>query len=102
MAKVDLDSSGLNSSCVINLNDSINTISKVINHFDYFDIPFDFSKRSELKNVESKLREVKKDLNNIKNWVVDSCNNYNTLINNLNNQANSLPTYQIKQRNNII
>lgn len=102
MSKVYLNSTNLNSGFVIRINDSINAVNKALNYFNYFDIPYDFKKRSTLKSIESTLTSVKNELNYIKNWVVDSNSNYNTLINNLKNQANSLPSYQIKQRNNII
>ncbi len=102
MAKVELDSIGLKSSCMINLNDAINTVNKVLNYFDYFDIPYDFSKKNDLRNVESKLRNIKKDLDYVKQWIWDSNDNYNTLINNLKTQSNKLPNYRVKQRDNII
>ncbi len=102
MSKVYIDSPNLNSGCIIYLNDSISAVNKVLNYFDYFDIPYDFKKRSTLKDVESTLRSVKKELDYVKDWIVDSNSNYNTLINNLKSQASDLPSYQIKQRNNII
>lgn len=102
MSKVYINSQNLSSGFIIYINDSINSVNKALNYFDYFDIPYDFKKRSTLKDVESTLRDVKKELSNIKSWVVDSNSNYNTLINNLKTQANNLPSYQIKQRNNIV
>ncbi len=102
MARVELDSTGLKSGCIINLNDAINTVNKVLNYFDYFDIPYDFSRKNDLKNVESKLRNIKEDLDYVKNWIYNSNDNYNTLISNLKTQANKLPNYIVKQRNNII
>lgn len=102
MSKVDLDYTNLKTNCILNLSDTINLMNKVLNYFDNFDIPYDFSKKNDLKNVEIKLRNVKTELNKVKNWMVDSNNNYDILINNLKNQANRLPTYRVKQRNNIV
>lgn len=102
MARVDLDYSGLNSGCVLNLKDTISLIGKAVNYFDYFDIPFDFAKKNQLKEVENKLRKIKKDLSGIENLIVNSNDNYNSLINNLETQANTLPVHHIKQRNNIV
>ncbi|MBQ9013551.1 MAG: hypothetical protein IJ094_08385 [Bacilli bacterium] len=102
MAKVYLDSEGLKSGCLIKLTDSINTINKVLAYFDYFDIPQDFSRRNELLNVEAEFRHVKKQLEFVKEWTINSNNNYNTLISNLKTQANKLPTFKVKQRNNIV
>lgn len=102
MARVDLDYSGLNSGCVLNLRDTISLIDKAVNYFDYFDIPFDFVKKNQLKEVENKLRKIKKDLSDIENLIVNSNDNYNSLINNLETQANTLPVHHIKQRNNIV
>ena len=102
MARVELDSTGLKSGCIIKLNDAIIAVNKTLNYFDYFDIPYDFSKRENLVNVEAKLRNIKKDLNYVKQWILDSNDNYNKLIDNLKSQANKLPNYRVKQRNNII
>ncbi len=102
MSKVYLNANNLGSGFLVRMNDSINAINKAINYFNYFDIPYDFKKRSTLKDVESTLKSVKKELNYVKSWVLDSNSNYNTLITNLKNQANNLPSYQIKQRNNIV
>lgn len=102
MSKVNLDYTGLKSGCVLNLNDTINIVNKALGYLDCFDIPSDFNKKSELKEVGNKLCAIKKDLTNIENWIVNSNNNYDTLVNNLNTQTNTLPTYHVKQRNNIV
>lgn len=102
MSKVYINSQNLNNGFIVQMNDAINIVQKALNYFDYFEIPFDFKKKNTLKNIESDLKSIKKELNNIKSWVVDSNGNYNTLINNLKNQANGLPDYQVKQRTNIV
>ena len=102
MSKVYLDSTPLNSGCVIRLNDSLNVINKALSYFKYFDIPYDFKKRNTLNDVENTLKAIKKELESIKSWIVNSSNNYETLINNLKSQASSLPGYQVKQRNNTV
>lgn len=102
MSKVNLDSQNLNSRCLINLCDSINTIDRALDIFNGFDIPSDFSKRNELLNVRNKLRDINTSLSDVKSWLENSCNDYDKLISNLKNQARQLPIEQIKQRTNII
>lgn len=102
MARVDLDYSGLNSGCLLNLKDTINLLNKTINYFSCFDIPYDFVKKNQLKELENKLIKIKKNLSDIENFIVNSNDNYNNLINNLETQANTLPSHSIKQRNNIV
>ena len=102
MSKVKLSFDDLNSGCLLRLNDTINNIDKTIKLFDNFDIPNDFSRKRELLKVKNDLSEIRKNIKCVKSWIVDSNNNYNTLINNLKLQMNKLPSYQLKKRNSII
>lgn len=102
MAKIDLDSTNMKSMFSINMRDTISAINKVLSIYDSMDIPSDFSKRQELRNVMERFKDINNNLDDIYDAVIGSNSDYNTLITNLKDQANKLPTYTIKSRNTIV
>lgn len=102
MSKVDLDSTNMKSSFILNINDTISALEKVLSIYDQMDIPYDFSKRQELSNIMSNFRSVKNRLERIKENVKESNADYNTLISILKDQARRMPNFTIKGRNTLI
>lgn len=102
MAKININSIELRENCIPQLKDTISSLKKAYDYFDYFDIPLDFSKRQKLKNVRLKIKNIINDLEYAKNWIVDSNNDYNGVIEKLNEKNSKLSTSTIKTRNNII
>ena len=102
MSKVELDSSNLKANCLLYINDTIKAISTAMNYYEQMNVPYDFSRRYELRNIYEELSNIKKSLQNTYDWIVDSNKDYNTLIDNLSTQAGYLSVDQITRRNNII
>lgn len=102
MAKVDLDSTSLKNGFIMYINDAIADINKILNYFDNFSIPYDFSRRNELINVENSFRQIKSQLQNVKSWVVESNDDFNKVISSIKDLNEQLPQYTIKQRTTIL
>ncbi len=102
MAKVDIDSTNLKNGFIVYINDAIAEINKVLRYFDNFSVPYDFSRRGELNSVEQTFRDIKKNLEDVKNWVVDSNNDFNKVISAIKDYNEQLPQYTIRQRTTII
>lgn len=102
MSKIYINSDELKYGCIVPLKDTIDDLDKVIDYFDYFDIPSGFSRKAELRNVKSDLRTIKSTLNDAKNWIIDSNNDYNSLLEKLNDKNAGLSNYSIRNRNNIV
>ena len=102
MSNVELNYDAMRSNCVLVLEDVVNAIQKSINYFYQISIPSDFSRKQSLKRAASDLNRCKKEINNIRNLIINSNNNYDSLISNLSKQSESLPNCQIKKRTNII
>ena len=102
MAKVDIDSTNLKNGFINYINDAISEVNKILMYFDNFSVPYDFSRRSELNSVEQSFRDIKKQLEDVKSWVVDSNNDFNKVISAIKDYNELLPQYTIRQRTTII
>ena len=102
MAKIDLDSTNMKSMFSINMRDTISAINNVLSIYDSMEIPSNFSKRQELRDIMERFKTISNNLDDIYNDVIGSNSDYNNLISNLKDQANKLPTYTIKGRNNVV
>lgn len=102
MAKVDIDSTNLKNGFINYINDAISEVNKILTYFDNFSVPYDFSRRSELNSVEQSFRDIKKQLEDVKSWVVDSNNDFNKVISAIKDYNELLPQYTIRQRTTII
>lgn len=102
MSKIYINSEELKYGCVIPLKDTINDLNKVVDYFDYFDIPSTFSKKGELRNIKGNLKSIKNKLKSVEHWIVNSNNDYNSLLEKLNDKNSKLSTYSIKNRDNIV
>ena len=102
MGRVDLNASNLKSDGMVYLKESLHAVNKALGYFEYFNIPYDFSKREKLLAVKDDLKEISKELESVKNWIVNSNESYNNMIEKLNNRASNLPSNTLKTRNTII
>lgn len=79
MARLSVDYNLLKVS-VNDLSDSISTLNKVIDVFDGMNIPYDYSKRQTILNLKESLERRREKLQEIKEWIVNSCKDYDNLI----------------------
>ncbi len=102
MAKVELNYGPIENSCISSLESVISSLGEAISYLQQSFIPSDFYRRTTLSNTIEDLKVRKEQLSNIRNWLVNSNKNYNSMIDKLNIQANQLPVYQVKRRNTIV
>ena len=102
MADVKLDYSSVGSLTVTSISSLSASLNKTINYLEQNSVPSDFSRRNEFYNVISDLKRQVKKLDDIKDWLVNSNKNYDSLIDKLNQQAMKLPVYQVKPRSKVI
>lgn len=102
MAKVELNYGPIENSCINSLDSVIGYLDEVIRHLQQNSIPGDFNRRTMLSNTITDLKSQRKSLINVKNWLMSSNSNYNSMIDKLNLQASRLPVYQVKRRTNKI
>lgn len=102
MAKVNLAYDNMNTNCIDRLDSTIKYINSILNYLQAFNIPSDFNRRTQLLNIISSLRKQKAQLQNARNSIINSNNDYNNVISSLNDNASKLPVSKIKKRSSII
>ena len=102
MAKVSLDYGPISNNCITSLDIVIDALNDAIRFLQQNSIPSDFYKRTTLSNTIADLKSQRDNLVYVKNWIVNSNANYNSMIDKLNIQANKLPVYQVKRRTTIV
>lgn len=102
MAKVELEYSNIPSNVLNQLDSAINYLNDVIGYLQQSSVPNDFYRRTTFSNAVSNLRSQRDELQNIKDWIVRSNKNYDSMIDKLEIQANQLPNYRINKRRTII
>ncbi len=101
MASVNLNYSAVDNS-LTSLDSAIASIDDTIEYLQRNSVPWDFYRRTTLLNIIAALKKDKETLTYVRNWLINSNKNYDSLIDKLDKQAYKLPAYQIKRRNNII
>ncbi len=102
MSKVELNYSAIEGNGLTQLDSAIASLGQVITYLQQTSIPGDFYRRTTLSNTIDDLKVRKNNLVDLKNWIINSNKNYNSMIDKLERQAYQLPTYQIKRRSNIV
>lgn len=102
MAKVNLAYDNMNTNCIDRLDSTIKYLNSILNYLQAFNIPSDFNRRTQLLNIISSLRKQKAQLQNARNSIINSNNDYNNVISSLNDNASKLPVSKIKKRSSII
>ena len=102
MARIFLDYHAIQSSCLNQLDNSINQLSHSISNLQRHSIPNDFDKRTILYRTIEDLKRQQSILSDVSNWLIRSNRNYDSLIDKLNSQASKLPVYTVKTRSKII
>lgn len=98
MSKVKLDFGQINNSCITNLDNAIDTLNSAISFLQQNLIPDDFYRKNTLSNIIADLKSKRDNLVYVKNWLINSNTNYNSMIDKLNIQANKLPVCRVKSR----
>lgn len=102
MSKIVLDYGPIENNAISSLENVINSLNDVINFLQQGSIPRDFYGRTTLLNTIADLKAQMDKLTNIKNWLISSNKNYDSMIDKLCAQASKLPVYQVKQRKTIV
>ncbi len=97
MARLSVDYNLLRVS-VNDLSDSISTLNKVISVFNGMRIPYDYSKRQTILNLKDSLEKRRDELQEIKEWIVDSCKDYDNLIDDFSGSIRSLSVANMNSR----
>lgn len=102
MSKVNLNYSNISINCINQLDSAINYLNDVIRYLQQHSVPYDFNRKSSYDNSLSNIKKQRDELINIKEWIVSSNKNYDSMIEKLESQAIQLPTYKLKKRRTII
>jgi len=97
MAKLSVDYNLLKVS-INGINDSISTLNRVINVFNGMRIPYDYSKRQTILNLKDSLEKRRDELEDIKEWIINSCKDYDNLINDFSDSIRSLSIANMNPR----
>lgn len=98
MARLLLNYDALRNPCVQNLNEAISKLDNAINIFNNLSIPFDYKKRQSINNIKSSIVRRRKELVNIRNWIIDSNNDFTTITNEFCGRADRLPRSKFGER----
>ncbi len=102
MSKINLQYGTISTNCIDKIDSTIKSINSALVYLQSFNIPGDFYRRTQLINTISNLKTQYQKLVTIKSSIVNSNNDYNTVIDNLTDVANKLPVDRIKKRSSII
>ena len=102
MSSINLQYGNISTNCLDKIDSVIKSLNKSLNYLQAFDIPRDFSRRTQLLNAISNIKIHQQDLMNIRNSIVNSNNDYNSVTDNILDVANHLPVDKIKKRSTII
>ena len=102
MSKIVLDYGPIQNNAISSLENVISSLNDAISFLQQNYIPGDFYRRTTLSNTIADLKAQRDKLTNIKNWLINSNKNYDSMIDKLCAQASKLPVYQVKQRKTIV
>lgn len=102
MAKVSLSYDSISVNGLNALDSAINYLDSVINYLQQNSIPSDFYRYNTLVNTIADLKKQRGRLVDFKNWIVNSNNEYDSLISKFEVQAAKLPIGRIKQRTTVV
>ena len=102
MTKLYFDDNLVTRSLLPKLEDSIESLNKIISIIDDMNIPYDFSYRQYIKDMRDTLNARKKDMNNLVSNINSSRKAYSSTFDNINNSINRIDSFSIKRRTKII
>lgn len=102
MTKVLIDYSSYQNNGSASMDEAIAILDDVLDYLQATSVPNDFNRRNTLVGVINNFKKYRNDLKYYKNWLADSNKNYNSMIDKLESQANKLPVYNIRTRNDIV
>lgn len=83
MSKLDIKIDDLNNDFINKINNGLNNLNNIINLLEKLDKPKSFSYSSYLKKLPNEIKNIKEECIDIKNYVVQSCINYNNTSNDI-------------------
>lgn len=98
MSKLLLNYDTLRSSCIQNLNKSISKLDSAINIFNSLNIPYDYKKKQSINNIKNSIIQRRKELINIRNWIINSNNDFTIISNEFCVRADRLPRSRFGER----
>ena len=102
MAKVSLSYDAISVNGFNALDSAINYLDTVINYLQQNSIASDFYRYNTLINTIADLKKQRGRLVDLKNWIVNSNKEYDSLISKFEVQAAKLPVGRIKQRTTVV
>lgn len=101
MTKLLINYDALKNSCIQNLNNSISKLDEVINVFNNLSIPYNYGKRQSIFNIKSSVISKRNELVNIRNWIVNSNDDFNATISQLCSSTSKLSKLKFGKRKGI-
>lgn len=102
MAKVNLNYDAIGVNGINSLDNAINHLNTVISYLQQSSVPTDFSMYRNFINALEDLKKQRANLRYVKDWIVNSNKNYDSLISKLESNVNKLPTQGVKRRSSIV
>ena len=91
MARLLLNYDAIRNSCVKNLNEAIAKLDSAVSIFNSLSIPYDYRKRQNIINIKNSIIKRRKELVDIRNWIMNSNNDFTTITNEFCGRADRLP-----------
>lgn len=98
MSRLLLNYDALRNPCVQNLNEAISKLDSAISIFNSLSIPYDYKKRQSISNIKCFIKQRRKELINIRNWIINSNNDFTTITNEFCGRADRLPRSKFGER----
>lgn len=82
------------------LRDAINNLSNITNQS--VDIPEDFAYRAQTMQYKNDINKIKNRLNNLNEWLINSQNDYQKLLDDLTSDVNKIKNINVNKNNSKI
>ncbi len=98
MSTIKLDSYNMKNRCIPRIDDLIETLKDAKNHLSYNALPSDFKYRNSLDSAIDLINSCINNLRNIKDYINESNNTFDRILQDIIQDAQKLPTNIIDRR----
>ncbi len=102
MSQLVFKESPLTNTVMKSLERTNDYLNQAVREIYSIDIPGDFSQSGNLHNCVNSIKNIRDEINNLKNWGADSCTKIHHSVDNMRNVASLLPKTKVQIRTEII
>ncbi len=98
MSTLKLDSYNMKNRCIPRIDDLIETLKNAKNYLSYNSLPSNFKHRGQLESVIDSINSCINNLRNVKNYITESDDSFDRILQDITQDSQKLPTNIINRR----